>query len=989
MHHILRAAVLPALLAVTIAPTTLAQEAQAPRAPRPWEHESSDLTLHPRLEVGALPNGLRYAWMANPEPDQRCYLRLHVDAGAFAEEDDEDGMAHFLEHMAFNGSEHFAAGTLIEWFQEHGMAFGADLNAMTGWSQTVYHLDLPTADEKTLREGLVVMRDWAGGLLLAAEEVEKEKGVIDAEEASGDTARRRVFERVLAEQYAGTRYVLRDVIGERDVRAAFAAADLRAFYERWYRPERMTIVVVGDLGELDPVPLVADAFLDLAAPDRPLLPEPAVGEPPLEERFFAVHEPEISSVSIHLERLVRWEDEPDTKATRIEDLDLAAARGMLNQRYEELAKKEGAPFLSAGVSDAGGLEVYDGESLTVTSTPQRWEEAFVAAEEELRRALAFGFQQPELDEVRANWLRSLDEAVEREPTRHSRSILGEVLTAAEERTVPTDATTDRALLRPAIEALTVEGCHAAFVEAWDAGVVNLYTTGALDLGPDAAATLRALYERALATEVEAGEAVELAEFAYASSPDDAGTFTSERHVEDLDAWLLELANGVRVNLKATDFKEREILLQARVAEGLLTLPPEDFAVAWVGSQAVNLAGLGAHSVDEVRKLTAGKRVGLGFGIATEHLQIAGATTAEDLLLELELLTAQLADPGWRDDGIRLLRDRLPLMFEQLEHVPSGPLYLEFLPKLFHGDPRFSELPARAAIEAVDMEAIRAWLAPHLAQGPVELTLVGDLDVDAVKAAVARTLGTLPARRAYEPHPERREVQPPARGLRVDRAIETADDKAFVHVVLPIADGRETARRRGLQFLAEVVQDRVRVGIREELGAAYSPGAGASPSEAFPGVGTLSISASLPPRQVEPFVAAALEIVGDVAEHGVTAEEVHRLAQPVLAMIRDARRTNGYWLQALAEAQRDPDSLDDVRTAEAFYGDLDAEELSALAKKNLDPEAASILIVRPAGATSAPTEAGALQGGEGAEPPADGPAKPADGGQSKDGGGKDG
>jgi zinc protease len=168
---------------------------------------------------------------------------------------------------------------------------------------------------------------------------------------------------------------------------------------------------------------------------------------------------------------------------------------------------------------------------------------------------------------------------------------------------------------------------------------------------------------------------------------------------------------VRLNVKATDFKEREILVQARVSEGLLTLAPADFAVAWVGSQAVNLAGLGRHSVDDLRELTAGKRAGVGFSLSNDAFSLGGATTEDDLLLQLELLRAALADPGWRDDGIRLLRDRLPLMFEQLAHVPSGPLYREFLPALFHGDPRFCNLPARASIEAVDMAAVRAWLAP--------------------------------------------------------------------------------------------------------------------------------------------------------------------------------------------------------------------------------------------------------------------------------------
>ncbi|MEM7305834.1 MAG: insulinase family protein [Planctomycetota bacterium] len=949
------------LLLISALPLAAVQDDAA--SVRAWEHESSDLAVNGRMRFGALDNGLRYVWMANPEPDGRSYVRMHVDVGAFAEEDAEDGMAHFLEHMAFNGSENFAAGTLVEWFQEHGMAFGADLNAMTSYSLTVYQLDLPTSDEAMLREGLGVLRDWAGGLLLAAEEVEREKGVIDAEQASGETASRRVFEAILARQYDGTRYRERDVIGDREVRAAFTSESVRRFYERWYRPDLMTLIVVGDLGELDPAPLIEEVLGDLPRPAEPAPDEPAIGAPALAERYFCVYEPELPTVTIHLEQLRLYEEEPDTVATRTRDLALVTARRMLNQRLAELAKAEGASFLGAGVSQAGGLEVYDGESLTVTAAPERWEEAFAACEQELRSAVQFGFRDAELNEVRANWLRTLDEEVEREATRHSAAYVGRLVRAAEDRYVPTDALAERALLRPLIEELEVEECHAALLAAWAAGTRNLFTTGGLDLGEDAAETLKAALKRSREVEVEAPEQEDLAALAYATPAGETGAIVASQHVEDLDAWLFTFENGVRLNVKATDFKERQILLQARVAEGLLTLAPERFAVAWVGSQVMNLAGLGAHSVDELRELTAGRRVGQSFGLANEFFQIGGATTAEDLLLQLELMRAQLADPGWRNDGVRLLRDRVPLMFEQMAHLPGGPLYTEFLPALFHGDLRFIELPAREAIEAVGMDAVRDWLAPHFADGPIELTIVGDLDVEATRDAVARTLGTLPARRERDEHTDRRTVPPPVAGLRFDRAIETEDDKALAFLVFPTADGLEADRRRALRFLGDIVQDRLRIRVREELGAAYSPGASAIPNETFPGVGILNVTATLPPEQTEAFVDATLELVDDLAKNGVTQEEVERLMEPRLASLRDALRTNGYWVTILADAQRRPETLDNARSAEAFYRSLDAEAMSRLAAENLDRAQASVLVVTPekAGATEASSPA--AEGGE--------------------------
>jgi zinc protease len=186
---------------------------------------------------------------------------------------------------------------------------------------------------------------------------------------------------------------------------------------------------------------------------------------------------------------------------------------------------------------------------------------------------------------------------------------------------------------------------------------------------------------------------------------------------------------------------------------------------------------------------------------------------------------------------------------------------------------------------------------------------------------------------------------------MERTIETDDDKAFVYIVFPTADGLATERRRALGFLSGVVQDRLRVKVREELSAAYSPVASASPSETFPGVGILSISASIPPGEVETFVDASFALARELAEKGATAEELQRLAEPVLAQIRDAQRTNGYWARALSEAQSRPGALDDARTVEAFYRALDPVRISALAKEFLDPEKASLLIVRPARAAA--------------------------------------
>ncbi|MFT5048940.1 MAG: zinc protease [Chlamydiales bacterium] len=927
----------------------------APAASRPWAHEDSDIPVDERIHFGVLDNGLRWAWAANPRPEERAYLRLHVDVGSLAEQDSEQGMAHFLEHMAFNGSKNFAPGTLIEWFQEHGMAFGADTNAHTGFSETVYKLDLPQGNEETLREGLLVLRDFADGLLIEAEEVENEKGVIDGEQRERDSAGFRVQVKQLELMFVGTRIASRIPIGKKNVRDAFSAESVRAFYERWYRPDNMTLVLVGDLGEFEPQDLFDEYFADMLRPASALPAEPAIGQAQRYDHAFALHEAEIPSVSISVERLERWEERPQTVAEWVDRIPLNVAHQLLGLRFRELAKQESAPFLGASVGSASAMEVFDGETLRVACVPERWEEALGFCEQELRRAIEFGFQQAELDEIRADVLRQLDESVRREPTASSRGLLAQILEAAEEPSVPTDAATDRSVMKPVIEGLTVEACHAALREAWSRGELSIHCSGNLDLGQDGGSRLTEVYSRSAAVALAPPEEIVVQDFAYASDPDGSGQVVEREHIEDLDFVTLRLDNGVAVNIKQTDFKEQQILISANFGEGLLTLEPERSVLNWVASRVFNSGGLEAHSEDDLRRLTAGKQVGVGFRVGPDAFSLGGSTTSEDLLLQCELMCAYLKAPGWREDGRVQLMRQVPLYFESLLHQHMGPFVTEFKPALFAGDARQSH-PEQAEIEACSMQDVRGWLAPQLADAPIELSIVGDLDLEQTIGIVARTFGALPARREWRSLDERRNMPAPLAGLKQEHVIETQVPKSLVVIAFPFADGLDPETRRRGNVLGTVVNDRLRLEVRERLGAAYSPGAGVDMDRVHAGVGTVMIQAMADPDKVDTLVNACLDAADSLATEGITTEEADRLREPMLRQLRDGQRTNGYWMAVLGVAQRRADHLDDVRGVDTFYTGYTAEDIVPLAAQYLGRDKASVLIVNPAaGAESADTD----------------------------------
>jgi len=944
----------PATAAPAPAPTTQSVT-RAPDAaagggvvqPGRWAHVRSDLRPNPDLEFGVLSNGMRYVWLDHPEPDQRSYLRLHVNVGSTAELDSEQGMAHFLEHMGFNGSENFEAGELITWFQSKGMSFGAHVNASTNFDETIYMLNLPDSREQDLREALTVFRDYATGLDLDAVEIEKEKGVVDGEQRERDSAGYRVAIEGLRRQFDGARLAERIPIGVESVRDGFSAASVRAFYERWYRPDNMVLVLVGDLEGLDPTGVIEEVMGSIPAPTTPKHPHPDAGAPTFAHRFYALYDDELPVVNLSLSKLREYTPEEPTRANMVKDVPLNMARAMLNLRFSELAKKEDTPFVNAGVGSAAALDVIDGETLNVTADPEKWEAALAAAEQELRRAIEYGFQEAELDEVRANRLRALDEAVERAPTRSSASIAGEIVASVRGDFVLTDAATDREILRPAYEAVTVEEAHEAFVDAWGRGLLTLTATGGLDLGDDGGERLQAALQASRAVPVEPLEERASLEFAYASSPDVRGEIAERTHLDDLDVHQVRFANGVLLNVKQTDFKERSINITARLGEGQLALDPDLSSVAMVAGFQLGNIGLGEHSEDDLRRITAGKQVGVRMGPGDDAFNLGGSTAPEDLQLEFELLAAYLADPGWREDGMGQVRQFIPLIYQQLEHNAQGPMLQEYMPALHGGDPRFG-IPEQQAVSAVTVPMIKAWAAPQFASGPLEITVVGDVDVDAVIDAAARTVALLPERRERRVDPEALEVQVQT-GVRQRHSVETADQKTLVRVDYATTDGIDPVLRRQLNLLGAILGDRVRETIREELGESYSPGAGSNASNVYPGVGFLTINANAEPSHAEQVLEAALSIGDDLARNGVTAEEVKRLREPQLKAVRDQQRQNGFWLGVLSESQSRPETLDAIRSIERDYLAITPEQLSELAAKYLPRERASWVLVAPAGA----------------------------------------
>ncbi len=912
-----------------------------------FPHETSDLPADPAARFGQLPNGVRYVVYPNKEPQGRAALRLVIEAGSLHEREDQRGLAHFLEHMAFNGSTHYAPGTLVEFFQRMGMSFGGDTNAFTNFDRTQYLLELPKTDEPTLAEGFRVFADYAGGLLLLPNEIDKERGIILSEKRARDNVGFRTFVAQFEFMLGETLLPKRIPIGLPEVIEKAPRERFVDFWNAWYRPEKLVVVAVGDFDPAKVEAQIRATFSPLAA-RAPALPEPVLGAVPAVTgvRTYFHAEPEAPATSVNISRVQPYPNEPDTAATRLKELPRSLAIAMLNRRFSELAKKEGAPFSSASASVGDSFKFLREAEVGVTCKPEQWPQALAVGEQELRRALEHGFQATELKEVVATYLNNLDQAVRMAPTRRSAPLADRIAGTYMSEDVFTHPEAERALYRPALERVTTEDCLNALRAAFTAPGVYVMVTGNAQITGDANTVIAAAYAKSAATSVAAAAAQAEAVWGYADwGP--AGQVVKREHVADLDVELVGFANGVKLNLKKTDFEAGRIRVSVRAGHGAITEPANQRGLAAITGGTFNAGGLGKHSVDELRRIFAGHNVGLQFAPASEAFVLTGNTTPADLVLQLQLAAAQVTDAGWRPEALRQAQKGLEQLYLGFAHTANGPMSLEVANLVAGGDPRFG-LPAKEVMLTRNLDEAKAWLGGQLARGPIEVSLVGDLDLEAATAAVAKTLGALPAR---DPRPDLSALKRlafPAQPFTKAYTIQSEIPKGNVVVYWPTTDGQDVSRNRRLGMLASVLNDRLRVKIREELGGTYSPSAGSNASDTFSGYGYLQAGCVVEPAQADKIRELIITVADDLAKNGVTDDELARAKQPALTSARESLRTNAYWgTNVLGRAQEKPEMLDWARTRLPDLEAITAAELTTLAKAYLGADRASRVTIVPA------------------------------------------
>jgi zinc protease len=908
-----------------------------------WAHLDSDIAVDPTVTFGTLDNGMHYAILPNAEPPGRVSLRLHVATGSLNETEEQRGLAHFLEHMVFNGSKHFPdASTLIPKMQRLGIAFGAHANAYTSFDETVYMLDLPNLEPDTLDLAFTVLRDYADGALLTADEINNERGVILAELNSRDSVQMRLMEQRLEFLMPDFLATQRLPIGLESVIKNANREQFTSYYSDHYTAANISFVVVGDIDPIAYEARIQEVFGSMTtetkepAPDLGTLPE-GYG---LRSGVFS--DEEVSQDSLSLSTLKPYTFEPDTVENRLKYLPLQVANAILSRRLDILSKTEDSPIKGGSANLSYWLDAIESESVSVSPEAGKWPESVAIMEQELRRALEFGFTQAEVDEITAKMLNAAEEAAKSASTRKSPALASGILGSINGHYVFSHPEEDLRIQRIGLERMTPETCHAAFKKIWDTEDLNLILT-TKEAAEDTAQQLTELYQASQSVTVEAPEIIQDQAFAYTDFGE-AGSILKETHVEDLDFVQLELSNHVRVNLKQTDFQKNSILLTARFGNGMLTQPKELPGLPMLTTALLNSGGLGAHSNDELQRILAGRNVGYSFGIGEDAFTLSGSTTPDDLELELQLMCAGLTDSGYRDEALRQFHKQLPAFASQLQYTLGG-ASAEMQEWLYGGDGRFAK-PDPDQLMTYTIEDVQSWVTEEMQHAPLELSIVGDFDPQTAIPLILKTFGALPDReQSSPPLAAERLIEQPTLPADMVFTYDSKIDKAVAIVSWPGTAIQEDVREsRRMNILATILSDRLRKKLREELGSTYSPNARFTASRVFNSayLSTSSIATSAETALLQENMQA---IAQDIAENGATQDELDRALNPILGELKMHLRDNRHWLSTiLSQSQSKPYTVEWARERDEDYASITLEEVNALAARYLTQDAARITLM---------------------------------------------
>ncbi len=866
----------------------LAAWAQTPETPLP---------LDPAIVHGKLENGLSYYILPNHEPEQRVVLRLVVRAGSLLEDDDQQGLAHFVEHMAFNGTTHFKKQALVDYLEKIGTRFGADLNATTMFESTVYKLQVPTDDEAVLRQAFVILQDWASGVSFDPEEVDKERGVLIEEWRGNRDADARIRDKQLPVLFHDSRYAQRLPIGLVDTLQHASAQTIARFYRDWYRPNLMAVIVVGDLPSERALALIKETFAGLTNPENER-PHRTFPVPDHGKTLFAIDtDPELTSTSLEIYRKV----EPRSMKTEADFRDRLVRQlrsGMLNDRLDERARDADPPYVTAYSFEDDLVITKRAEVQGAMIRDDRFAPAISALVGEAARARKFGYTASELERQKKDLMRGLEQAYkERDKTRSEKLVADLVDHFLEGNPAPGIAQLLE-LARRYLPGISLEEVNRQESPSTSEANRVIMISGPRKEGtglPDQSAILAMLAAADQQTLTPYEENVSDAPLV--ATPPTPGKVVAEKQVEALGLTEWQLANGARVLLKPTQFKNDEIQFLAFSDGGTSLADDAHYTPALTATMLTNQSGLGAFDAIELEKKLAGKTVGVNASIDELEEGLSGSASPQDFETLLQLTYLFFTEPKIEDKVYASIITRFRSLLANRDASPQVVFGDQLNALLYQHHPRSKPFDL-AALERMDQQASLAFFRERFRYGgDFTYVFVGNFEPEKIKPLIETYLGSL----AAPPAPEHwRDVGlkyvEGEHSLKVARGLEP---KSTVRMIYTGSWEWTPHNRFLLSCLNQILDIRLREILREDMGGVYGVGVRGGlarwPSSRF----ITSINFDCDPNRAEDLIKACKDELVRAQKEGFEASYLEKVKEALLREFEVNQQRNPFWLRNLA------------------------------------------------------------------------------------------
>jgi zinc protease len=853
---------------------------------------AQSLPLDPVVRMGKLTNGFTYYIRHNTEPKNRVVFYLANKIGAIQEDDNQRGLAHFMEHMSFNGTKHFPKNQLVDYLQKAGVRFGADLNAYTGFTETVYQLPLPSDDTSIVRNGLQIMRDWAAEATLETDELNKERGVVLEEKRLRNGAQQRMQEVTFPLQVNNSRYASRLPIGTEAVLKNFTPATIKKFYTDWYRPNLQALIVVGDVDVNSMEQQIKKLFGDLKNPakerERLTYTIPLTGK----NQFKALTDAEQTSTQISV--LIK---QPGTELKTKADYRNEIIRNLYNfalaGRFRELAAKPNPPFIQAEAGAQGFMGGLDAYGVSIGPKPGKIAESFTAVWTEVVRMQQFGVLSSELERAKIAYLTRMENAYKESSKTPSQSYVQEYLQYFLKGTAAPGMETEYQLAKELTGSITLAEVNALAgkaVKDTDRDIfINAPEKDKASL-PDEA-TVNSWIAAIRQEKLTAWQDTTTNEGLLKAKPA-PGKVVKREKVDELGVTILTLSNGVKIWIKPTDFKNEEILFSS-FSEGGTSLYPDSLFLNAANAAAVTGAnGLSSFTPVELGKMLTGKSAQAQPYVQDRYEGINGAATPKDLETALQLTYLYFTAP--RKDSL--------IFSNIISRSKAGIANRSNSPEAVFGDTvslvlgkyHYRRQPITAAkMDSISLEkAFTIYKERFSNAGDFTFVFTGSIDTATFIPLVEQYLGSLPSTGAKESAKDLNINMPEGQ---ISKTIyKGKDNKAVVRLLYSGAYTFSETNNIQLSALGAVLQYRMLDRIRELEGGAYTPQAGVSYGKLPQARYVFSVQFTCAPANADKLIAAANEEIEKIKKGGVSADDISKFTAEQTRTHETQLQSNAFW-----------------------------------------------------------------------------------------------